>query len=90
MYNYWFVGQGLVNREWRDRNGHDWRAGRIEVTDVGGDRDYPCAELFIIYRPNNPDFEDFIDGLPLTEGILTEAEIVEMWGGDVEVWSPKP
>lgn len=86
MYSYWFVGQAVMNQKWLDKNGDGWRAGRVEVTDLEGDSDFSCAELFMIYRPASPEFEDFIDDLPPTEDILTVYELAEMWGGDIEIW----
>lgn len=84
MYRYWFVGTAILNKAWIEKYGTDWRAGRVEVQE--SQEVFPGDELFIIYRPSSPEFEDFIDDHPPTDKPLTVYELAQEWGGDIEIW----
>ena len=89
-YLYWSVGQAIVNKEWRERNGDDWRCIRIEVTEEGDD--FPCEEMSVFYKEDSDDFPDWVDGLVSRGCAYTVDEIVRIYRQDprrrIEIMSP--
>ena len=73
-YRYWTVGQAILNKEWREKHGDDWRNIRVEVTKEGDP--YPCEELSIFFKPADSSLPDWIDDLETPDAVLSVEEIV--------------
>lgn len=93
MFDYWFVGYAILNKDWIEKHGNQWRTGRIEVcSDEGG---FPINEISITYNQDNmlkqmkelkvePNFEDWIDSM-VSEKELDLKSLIEHYKKDTGI-----